>query len=398
MFSEKILAERTAYMGSSAIREILKVLSRPGIVSLAGGMPAPEAFPMEYMKEICGRVLERYRTNALQYGTTEGFLPLREALSRYLKARWIDAASDRINITTGSQGVLDSLGKILINPGDPVAVEAPTYLGAIQALNPYGPKYVRMETDEDGLIPDSMEEVIKKHRPKMVYLIPTFQNPSGRTISQERRKRIAEIAQETDTLVIEDDPYGSLRYRGTFTPPIYTMAPEHVVYCGSFSKIFAPGLRVGFYVAPQFIAHWLVMAKQGVDLHTSSFTQALATEFLEGGYMEKHLPRIVELYRPKLDAMLEALEEHFPPSFSWSKPEGGMFIWAEGPEGLDSMEIYHKAIENQVAFVPGRYFFTEEGEGMETMRLNFTMADEERIHDAIARLGRAIREVMGKES
>ncbi len=394
MFNEEILAARTETMGSSAIREILKVLSRPGIVSLAGGMPAPEAFPMEYMKEITERVLERYQTNALQYGTTEGFLPLREALSRHLKSRWIDAESDRINITTGSQGVLDSLGKILINPGDPVAVEAPTYLGAIQALNPYGPKYVRMETDEDGLIPESMEEVIKEHRPKMVYLIPTFQNPTGRTIPRNRRQRIAEIAEENNTLVIEDDPYGSLRFRGNFIPPIYTMAPDHVVYCGSFSKVFAPGLRVGFYVAPQFIANWLVMAKQGVDLHTSSFTQALATEFLEGGYMEKHLPRIIELYKPKQEAMLEAMEEHFPASFSWSKPDGGMFIWAEGPEGTDAMELYHEAIENNVAFVPGRYFYTREGEGKETMRLNFTMADENMIRDAIARLGRAIENVL----
>ena len=394
MFNEEILAERTGNMGSSAIREILKVLSRPGIVSLAGGMPAPEAFPMQYMKEITERVIDRYRTDALQYGTTEGFLPLREALSRHLKSRWIDATSDRINITTGSQGVLDSLGKILISPGDAVAVEAPTYLGAIQALNPYGPKYVRMRTDADGLIPESMEEVIKEHHPKMVYLIPTFQNPTGRTIPLNRRKRIAEIAEETNTLVIEDDPYGALRFRGTFIPPIYTMAPDHVVYCGSFSKVFAPGLRVGFYVAPQFIANWLVMAKQGVDLHTSSFTQALATEFLEGGYMDRHLPHIVELYKPKQEAMLNAMEEYFPKSFTWSKPDGGMFIWAEGPDGTDAMEIYNEAIENNVAFVPGRYFYTEEGEGKETMRLNYTMADATTIRDAIARLGRAIETVL----
>ncbi len=394
MFNEEILAERTGNMGSSAIREILKVLSRPGIVSLAGGMPAPEAFPMQYMKEITERVIDRYRTDALQYGTTEGFLPLREALSRHLKSRWIDATSDRINITTGSQGVLDSLGKILISRGDAVAVEAPTYLGAIQALNPYGPKYVRMRTDEDGLIPESMEEVIKEHRPKMVYLIPTFQNPTGRTIPQKRRKRIAEIAEETNTLVIEDDPYGALRFRGNFIPPIYTMAPDHVVYCGSFSKVFAPGLRVGFYVAPQFIANWLVMAKQGVDLHTSSFTQALATEFLEGGYMDKHLPHIVELYKPKQEAMLNAMEEYFPASFTWSKPDGGMFIWAEGPEGTDAMEIYNEAIENNVAFVPGRYFYTEEDEGKETMRLNYTMVDASTIRDAVARLGRAIETVL----
>jgi 2-aminoadipate transaminase len=252
-----------------------------------------------------------------------------------------------------------------------------------------------MKTDENGLIPESMEEVIKTHNPKMVYLIPTFQNPTGRTIPQDRRKRIAEIAEETNTLIVEDDPYGSLRFRGSFIPPIYTMAPDHVVYCGSFSKIFAPGIRIGFYVAPQFIANWLVLAKQGVDLHTSSFTQALATEFLEGGYMERHLPRIIGLYKPKQEAMLEAMEEHFPSSFTWSRPDGGMFIWAEGPEGADSMEIYKEAIKNNVAFVPGRYFYTREGDGLETMRLNYTMADASILRDAIARLGRAIRNVLG---
>jgi 2-aminoadipate transaminase len=395
MFTEKILANRTQYMGSSAIREILKVLSRPGIVSLAGGMPAPDAFPMDYMEELSQRVLREYGTDALQYGTTEGFAPLKDELQKYLRQIGIETEAQKINVVTGSQSVLDGLGKILITPGDAVAVEAPTYLGAIQALNPYGPRYVRMKTDDNGLIPESMEEVIQEHHPKMVYLIPTFQNPTGRTIPLERRKQIAEIAKRTNTLVIEDDPYGSLRFRGSFIPPIYTMAPEHVVYSGSFSKVFAPGLRVGYYVAPELISKWLVLAKQGVDLHTSSFTQALATEFLKGGFMESHIPRIIQIYKPKQETMLSAMEEHFPESFSWSKPEGGMFIWAEGPKGLDTLELYNEAINNNVAFVPGKYFYTEPGEGQETMRLNFTMADEDTIRAAVGRLGTAIRTVLG---
>ena len=391
MFNEQMLAERTQHMGSSAIREILKVLSRPGIVSLAGGMPAPEAFPMEKMNALCELVLQKHGTAALQYGTTEGFFPLKEALTGYLHENEIETAPENINITTGSQGVLDALGKILITPGDAIAVEAPTYLGALQAFNPYGPRYVQMETDEDGLIPDSMEAVIKEHRPKMVYLVPTFQNPTGRTVPLARRKRIAAIAQKTDTLIIEDDPYGQLRYRGEFVTPIAAMAPEHVVYCGSFSKVFAPGLRVGFYIAPQLVEEWLVRAKQGVDLHTSSFSQALAAEFIAGGYLKEHLPKIIELYRPKQEAMLAAMGEYFPQGFTWSKPEGGMFIWAEGPPGMDALKLYDEAIENRVAFVPGRYFYTEEGAGSNTLRLNFTMADEATIRAAIERLAEAMK-------
>ena len=391
MFNEQMLAERTQHMGSSAIREILKVLSKPGIVSLAGGLPAPEAFPMEKMKVLCERVLQKHGTAALQYGTTEGFLPLKDALTEYLRENRIETQPENINITTGSQGVLDALGKILITPGDAVAVEAPTYLGALQAFNPYGPHYVQMKTDEAGLIPESMEKVIKEHHPKLVYLVPTFQNPTGRTIPLERRKRIAEIARDTNTLVIEDDPYGQLRYRGQFVTPIAAMAPDHVVYCGSFSKVFAPGLRVGFYIAPKLVEEWLVRAKQGVDLHTSSFSQALAAEFIAGGYLKEHLPKIIELYRPKQEAMLAAMDEFFPAGFNWSKPEGGMFIWAEGPRGMDALKLYDEAIRNQVAFVPGRYFYTEDGAGSNTLRLNFTMADEETIRAAIQRLAGAMK-------
>ncbi|MFW5710939.1 MAG: PLP-dependent aminotransferase family protein [bacterium] len=391
MFNEQMLAERTRHMGSSAIREILKVLSRPGIVSLAGGMPAPEAFPMEKMNALCDLVLRKHGTAALQYGTTEGFFPLKEALADYLQENRIETVPENVNITTGSQGVLDALGKILITPGDAIAVEAPTYLGALQAFNPYGPRYVQMETDEDGLIPESMEAVIKEHRPKMVYLVPTFQNPTGRTVPLERRQRIAAIAQVTNTLIIEDDPYGQLRYRGEFVTPIAAMAPEHVVYCGSFSKVFAPGLRVGFYIAPQLVEEWLVRAKQGVDLHTSSFSQALAAEFVAGGYLKEHLPKIIELYRPKQEAMLAAMDEYFPQGFTWSKPEGGMFIWAEGPSSMDALKLYDEAINNQVAFVPGRYFYTDEGAGSNTLRLNFTMADEQTIRAAIERLAQAMK-------
>ncbi|HDQ13578.1 MAG TPA: PLP-dependent aminotransferase family protein [Sediminispirochaeta sp.] len=392
MLDESLLSTRTSRMGSSAIREILKVLARPGIVSLAGGMPAPEAFPMDHVEGLFGKVISKYGSDALQYGTTEGFTPLKAALAKYLNGRGIQTKAEQINITTGSQGVLDALGKIFVSPGDAIAVEAPTYLGALQAFNPYEPEYVEMETDEQGLIPESMEEVVRKHHPKLVYLVPTFQNPTGRTIPLERRRQIAEIAARHNVLVVEDDPYGQLRYRGDHVAPIQSFAPEQVIYCGSFSKVFAPGLRVGYYVAPDFVREWLIRAKQGVDLHTSSLSQALAAEFLAEGLMEQHLPKIIKLYKPKQEAMLQALRDFFPDSFRWTEPEGGMFIWAEGPKGLDTVELYHRAVEKKVAFVPGRYFYTREGAGAETMRLNFTMADEETLRAAVQRLSEAIKE------
>lgn len=394
MFDESILASRTTHMGSSVIREILKVVAQPGVVSLAGGLPAPEAFPMDIIRDLTNRVLDTYGVSALQYDRTEGFDPLREALGDYLPGIGVIATPGTVNVASGSQGVLDMLGKILITPGDVIAMEAPTYLGAIQAFNPYEPTYVKMRTDQHGLIPESMEEVVKKHRPKMVYLVPTFQNPTGRTIPLERRKEIARIAREYNVLVIEDDPYGALRYRGEVVPPIQSLAPDNVVYCGTFSKTFCPGIRTGYYVAPEFIRGWLVKAKQGIDLHTSTLSQALAAEYLRGGFLQSHLRDIIDLYKPKQEAMLDALDEHFPKEFSWIRPEGGMFIWLEGPKGLDVMPIYDEGIRRKVAFVPGRFFFTEPGDGMETMRLNFTMADEPTLRAAIERLAGVVKDAL----
>lgn len=391
MFSEDLLAERTSNMGSSAIREILKVVSKPGIVSLAGGLPAPEAFPIELIRELTNIVLDKYPSQALQYGTTEGFMPLREELAKYLAKAGVPSNPESINITSGSQGALDSLGKILISEGDKIAVEAPTYLGAIQAFNPYGPEYMQMETDDNGLIPESLQEVLKNHSIKFIYLVPTFQNPTGRTLPLERRKKIAEIIKEYNVLLVEDDPYSALRFRGEAVPSIRSLAPDHVLYTSTFSKTFAPGLRIGYYVAPPLIRKWLVLAKQGVDLNTSTFNQAISAEYLAGGHIYRHIPEIVKLYQPRQEAMQEAMEKHFPDSITWTKPEGGMFIWASGPKGLDITPIYNEAIEKNVAFVPGRYFYTKEGDGLETMRLNFTMKGEQIIRDAIKTLGEVIK-------
>ena len=389
---KSLLAQRTRRMEASAIREILKVVSRPGMLSLAGGIPAPESFPLEIIKELTSRVIGKHSSSAFQYDLSEGFSPLREALTGYLRAKGIPASGDEIFIASGSQGVLDALGKILVSRGDTIAVEAPTYLGAIQAFNAYEPVYARLDTDDDGIVPESLERILESGRIKFIYLVPTFQNPTGRTIPLVRRERIAGIIQKHNALLIEDDPYSALRYRGEDIPPIKTLAPENVVYVSTLSKVFAPGLRVGFFVAPQLIREWLVLAKQGVDLHTSTFNQALAAEYLLGGYLEAHLPKIIDIYRPKQEAMFHALEKYFPDGFKWSKPEGGMFIWAEGPKGVDMEKIYWKSIERNVAFVPGKFFFTRKGEGIETMRLNYTMADAEGIHTAVRILSEVIRQ------
>jgi 2-aminoadipate transaminase len=386
-----ILAQRTQTMGASAIREILKVISQPGMVSLAGGNPAPESFPLDLMRTLNDAVLEKYGAGALQYGATEGFGPLRQALVNHLAAKGVQASADDILVASGSQGVLDSLGMALISKGDRVAVEAPTYLGALQAFNPYEPNYVRVETDDDGVIPESLESALKEAPIKLIYLVPTFQNPTGRSLSMERRAAVAELIQRYNVLLVEDDPYSDLRYRGTALASIKSLAPDHVVYISTLSKVFAPGLRIGFCVAPDPVRHWLVIVKQGIDLHTSSYNQALAAEYLAGGYLANHLPKIIALYRPKREAMLNALATHFPDQCHWKQPQGGMFIWVRGPEGMDMEALYQKAVERNVAFVPGKFFYTHAGDGMETMRLNFTMPDESTIERAIQTLAEVIR-------
>lgn len=392
-----LFANRTAHMGASAIREILKVVSRPGMISLAGGIPSPDSFPMPLIEEITTAVVDKYGSDAFQYGLTEGFLPLREALVGHLSKKGIAATTDDILISNGSQGVLDNLGKILINPGDQIALEAPTYLGALQAFTPYEPQYVEIETDDEGILPDSLECALSQHPVKFIYLVPNFQNPTGRTLPLTRRLAIAGIVQRHDTLLIEDDPYGDLRYGGQSIPAIKTMAPEHVVYTSTLSKVFAPGLRIGFCLAPASIRNWLVLAKQGVDLHTSTFNQAMSAEYISGGHLDRHLPAIINLYRPRQQAMLDAMKRFFPSSFKWTTPEGGMFVWVEGPKGMDMEDVNQKAVARNTAFVPGTFFFAEKGMGKETMRLNYTMADEKALTRAVRILGEVLDGALNKK-
>lgn len=385
-----IFATRTAKMQENAVREILKVVNRPGMVSLAGGIPAPESFPLDLMPTLLEKVLHNHGSTALQYDATEGFAPLRTALVTYLAEKGVTATADDVLVFSGSQGVLDALGKILISPGDKVAVEAPTYLGALSAFNPYEPAYVQIATDKEGILPDALEAALRTESIKFLYLVPTFQNPTGRTISLERRQTIAALLQQYGVLLVEDDPYRDLRYRGEALPPIKCFAPEHVVYISTLSKTFAPGLRIGFCVAPQAVHRWLVITKQGVDLHTSTLNQALAAEYLAGGYLQQQLPKILAIYAPRQQAMLEALDRHLPEGFQWTQPDGGMFLWLEGPTALDTEAAYWRAVEQSVAFVPGKFFFAEPNTGRNTMRLNFTMSDEATIDRAVATLARVL--------
>lgn len=387
-----LLSARTKNIESSVIREILKVVSQPGMVSMAGGIPAPESFPMDIIGDLASVVIEKYGSGAFQYDTTEGFPPLREAIAQYLKTdRGLRTVAEDVLISSGSQGILDAVGKIFISKGDKVAVEAPTYLGAIQAFNAYEPIFVNLETDEDGVVPESLERVLAAENIKLIYLVPTFQNPTGRTIPLERRKTVAEIIRQHNALLIEDDPYSSLRYRGADLDSIKSFAPENVIYMSTLSKVFAPGLRLGFCVAPEWVRRWLVLVKQGTDLHTSTFNQALAAEYISGNHLERHLPKIIDIYRPKQQAMLHALDRYFPHDFKWSKPEGGMFIWAEGPSGVNMDRVFESAVEKKVAFVPGKYFYASPGMGQETMRLNFTMIDEATIDRSIHTLSGVIK-------
>lgn len=384
------LAKRTGRMGVNAIREILKVVSQPGMISLAGGIPSPESFPLDLMLQLTERVLEKYGASALQYDPTEGFGPLREALVDHLGESQLQATSRDILIASGSQGVLDALGMILISKGDTVAVESPTYIGAIQAFTPYESNYVGVAADEKGLIPDALEEVLRSHSIKFIYLVPTFQNPTGRTLPMDRRRAVARLIRQYDALLVEDDPYSALRYRGQSLPPIKSMAPDHVVYVSTLSKVFAPGLRIGFCLAPELLRKWLVVVKQGVDLHTNTLSQALAAEYISGGYLKSHLPSIIALYKPRQEAMVDAMHRHFPSTVNWSCPEGGMFIWAQGPPDMDMVEIYRHSVEQNVAFVPGTYFYAHQGQGRETMRLNFTMCDEKVLEGAVRTLAGVI--------
>jgi len=378
-------------MRPSTIREILKVTAQPDIISFAGGLPAPELFPVAEIRAAADAVLSSAGSQALQYGPSEGFVPLREWIAQEMKARGVNTPMDDVLVTSGSQQVLDLIGKVFLNPGDVVLTENPTYLAAIQAFQTFEVKFVPVPTDENGLIPDALPELIRQHRPKFLYTIPNFQNPTGITLSAERRAQLASLAARENLLVVEDDPYGELRYRGTEVPPVkHWDEAGRVVYASTFSKTVAPGLRLGWAVAAPEIFHGMLMLKQASDLHTSTFDQRVAHAFLATGAQPAHLEKIRRAYGERFDVLDAALREHLPATFTWTRPEGGMFLWITGPEELDALDLLKRALEHKVAFVPGRDFFPADG-GRNHLRLNFSNSTPERLREGVKRLAALCR-------
>ena len=400
-------AARTKGLTSSAIRDLLKVIQKPGMISFAGGLPAPDVFPVQRFKEACHKVLTEQASNALQYGATEGYEPLRELIANNMARYGIKARVENVLITSGSQQALDLIGKLFINAGDHVLVEAPTYLGALQAFNICGAEYLAVPSDENGLRTDLLEAPLRSG-PKFMYVLPNFQNPAGTTLSEGRRHELVLLADRYGIPIVEDDPYGQLRYEGEHLPPLVVLDRENlrrdkgysignVIYLSTFSKTLAPGLRLGWIVAPPEVIGKLAQLKQGADLHTSTFTQFVAYEVARDGFLDSHVKLIRQVYRERRDVMLQALQEFFPPAVTWTHPQGGLFLWVTLPQSLDIQAIFRSALEQNVAFVPGDSFYANDSrdknecEGCRHMRLNFSNATPEQIREGIRRLAAAVK-------
>ncbi|MCC7117430.1 MAG: PLP-dependent aminotransferase family protein [Anaerolineales bacterium] len=396
-------AHRMQRMSSSAIRELLKLTELPDIISFAGGLPAPEVFPIKEFEESCNRVLSERGAQALQYGASEGYAPLREMIARHTGRYSVKVSSDNILITSGSQQALDFIGKLFINRGDYVVVESPTYLGALQAWNAYGAQYISVPSDEHGMRVEELEEALRVG-PKFIYVLPNFQNPSGVTMSLERRKKLVLLADQYGVPIIEDDPYGQLRYDGENIPSVVYLDSRYrndgdesgeytgnVIYLSTFSKLLAPGLRLAWVIAPPQVIRKFVLAKQAADLHTSSFNQMVAYDVAKGGFLDEHVKTIRAVYKERRDVMLEMMDEVFPAEMHWTRPQGGMFLWGMLPEGVDASEVLKSAVEKKVAFVPGVAFHPNGG-GKNTMRLNFSFSTPETIREGITRLGGTLKE------
>ncbi len=384
-------ASRMEKTPRSFIREILKVTEDPRIISFAGGLPNPALFPVSGIAEAARDVLEEDGERALQYATTEGYLPLREFIAgRYWRRAGMRVPAENVLITNGSQQCLDLLGKVFIDRGDPVAIERPGYLGAIQAFSLYEPRFCGVPLQSDGPDPVALSRLLESAAPPVFYGVPNFQNPSGISYSADRRREVAGILAGSNTVFIEDDAYGELRFRGEDLPPVGSYIPEQSIITGSFSKIISPGMRMGWIVAPDEVFSRLVTAKQATDLHSNYLTQRIISRFLENTRIDDHLRRIRESYRRQCDTMVRAIEAHFPPEVTVTRPDGGMFIWATLPPGLSSLDLFDLAIRENVAFVPGDPFYTGGG-GSDSMRLNYSNSADDRIVEGITRLGKAMR-------
>jgi 2-aminoadipate transaminase len=379
-------ARRAQKMNPSVIREILKVTEKPGIISFAGGLPSPQTFPVSAFAAACNTVLGNDAHAALQYAASEGYAPLRELVAAMLP--WnVDPA--QVLITTGSQQGLDLIAKVLIDEGSRVLVETPTYLGALQAFAPMEPDIVSVASNENGL--DLADLAAKAAGARFLYVLPNFQNPTGRTMSEAQRVALSEEAARLGLPLVEDNPYGDLWFDAPPPPPLTARNPDGCIYLGSFSKVLAPGLRLGFMVAPLSIYPKLLQAKQAADLHSPGFNQRLVAEVMKDGFLDRHVPTIRALYKSQRDAMLAAMTREMPEGVEWNTPAGGMFLWVRLPDGMKAIELLPKAVERNVAFVPGWAFYADQPDAR-TLRLSFVTSSVAQIDTGIAALAAAIRE------
>ncbi len=399
---QSILSTNVRGMKRSAIRELLKYLGQPGLISFSGGFPAPATFPVEELKGIMAEVMENEAAFALQYGTTEGDPLLRELMVKRYQKAGLKVEKENIIITTASQQALDLIAKIFIDRGDTIVMGLPSYLGGISAFNSYGAEMIGVPMDDEGEIPEVMEAKIQDaiargKKPKFIYVIPDFQNPAGMTMSEKRRREIIDIAHRYDILILEDSPYRELRYEGQDQPTLYELdGSGQVILLGTFSKIFCPGFRIGWVLGHPDILDKIVVAKQATDLCTPPFTQRLAARYIEQGFLDPKLNEIRAMYKSKQKVMLDALQEFMPEEFTWIKPEGGLFLMAYGPEGIDTNALLMDCIKEQnVAYVAGTSFFCDGG-GKNTMRLNFSYESEENNREGCKRLGTFYKNALAK--
>jgi len=387
---------------SSSIRALFSLTQKPDVISFAGGFPAPEVFPLREVEEACHYVLQNEGQKALQYGCLEGLPSLREFLAGSMHKYGVPAVPENVLMVNGSQQALDLIGKVFLDPGDVVITSRPTYLGAIQAWKVYGARFQTVDLDEEGMVVDEIEQAYHKameesgRPPKFIYVLPNFHNPAGTTLSLERREKLVEVVNRLDLPVVEDDPYGALRFEGEDLPSICTYAPERTIYLGTFSKTLAPGLRLGWIVCAESLMYQFLMVKQGADLNTGTFVQFVANDICQRGILKAHIQRIREVYRERRDAMLESLAELWPQGCSWTEPQGGLFLWARVPEPIDTTDLFQRALEEKVAYVPGSNFYPNEDGGFHAMRLNFSFSSPDVIVKGMRRLGVALRRELGR--
>jgi len=392
-----LFAERTRVMRSSAMRDLMAVTARPDVISLAGGLPDTSTFPPQEFAAQMTRIAQESAAEALQYGPTEGFRETVDCIVEVMGAEGMLPDPEDVIVTTGGQQAIDLLGKALLDPGDVVICEAPTYPGAIPVFCSYQAETIQIECDAEGMKIDELEATLDRlesegRRPKFIYSVPNFQNPAGVTLSLERRQRLVELARARELLVVEDNPYGLLRFEGEPLPPLYQLdGGDFVIYVGTFSKILSPGIRLGWLVAPPALMEKIVLGKQAADLCTSTLTQYFVREYFGGGRWREYVDNLVEIYRGRRDAMIAALQRHFPPQATWTVPGGGLFIWATLPAYIDTSDLLAKALREDVAFVPGEAAYVD-GRGRSSMRLNFSAGDEDEIAEGIRRIGKVIGE------